>query len=228
MNSVCRAALKLPGIVSILALTVSCGIPPVDETFISNTPASAEDMLVARNAVTACGHLPNRAKAKASFEQFGFTILPTEETRGNGKTYSRLKIQAPSPRVKVIFAAGKSLGGRCYVGVENMTPNQSAELARGWVRKYKANSNSEYGDGLSDHVSGAWRSFFTEVPYHHRVYIAAYKTWPHGPYDPQRQFGFDVSDVFPKRPGAAVSLSYAMDCIGVQMTSKDTGVIYFC
>ena len=74
-------------------------------------------------------------------------------------------------------------------------------------------------DGLSDHVSGAWRNFFTEparIPdkaaYYHRIYIAAYKTWPSGPYDPQRNLPYRAESIFPDGPGAAVRLSHVTEC----------------
>lgn len=112
-----------------------------------------------------------------------------------------------------------------------MTPSQSAKLAQRWVRAFDAKSNAEVGDGLSDHVSGAWRHFFTEparIPdkaaYSHRVYIAAYKTWPQGPYDPQRQFGYDIYGLFPEAPGAAIGLNHVVTCQPHIKTGPRSGI----
>ena len=108
--------------------------------------------------------------------------------------------------------------GICWIGLEGVTPKQSVELAQIWVAAFDAKPNSAYGDGLSDHVSGAWCNLFTEperfpdkARYKHRVFIAAYKTWTHGPYDPQRNTAFKVEG-FPKVLGAAIKLSHAIEC----------------
>ena len=78
--------------------------------------------------------------------------------------------------------------GICWIGLEGVTPKQSVELAQIWVAAFDAKPNSAYGDGLSDHVSGDWYNLFTEpelfpdkTRYKHPVFIAAYKTWTHGP-----------------------------------------------
>lgn len=218
---------KLPLILCLLGL-VGCGIPPVDTTLISKTPADAKSFAVAKQAVRACKSLTNRER---SFRQAGFGYSVQPVTLRNGRESSRVIVSPPNDAVSVLVN-----GLSCYVGLENMTPSQSFELAQIWVKSYGAQPNSAYGDGLSDHVSGAWRIFFTEparfpdkAAYRHRVYIASYKTWPHGPYDPQRNIAYDIGDIFPKKtPGAAVKLTHAIECEPIVSTGPRNGAFLPC
>lgn len=139
-------------------------------------------------------------------------------------------ISAPDDAVSVLYHKD-----RCFVGLENMTPSQSAQLAQIWVRAHRAKPNSEFGDGLSDRVSRAWRHVFSEpaqspdkAAYDHRIFISAYKTWPHGPYDPQRNLPFDTDGVFPETPGAAVGLVHAIKCNPLITTGPRTGANLPC
>ena len=84
-------------------------------------------------------------------------------------------------------------------------------------------------------MSGAWRRFFTEparIPdkaaYSHRIYIAAYKTWPQGPYDPQRNVAYSIDGTFPNKPGAAVRLSHVTECNPRFATGPRSGVFLPC
>ncbi|WP_220750662.1 hypothetical protein [Jannaschia sp. AI_61] len=207
---------------------VGCRIPPVDTTFISTTPADAKSFAVAKQAVRACRSFTNRER---SFRQAGFGYSTQPVVLRNGREAFRVVVSPPNDAVSVLID-----GRTCYVGLENMTPSQSYELAQIWVHAYSAQPNSAYGDGLSDHVSGAWRNFFTEparfpdkAPYYHRIYIAAYKTWPHGPYDPQGNIAYNVGDVFPKNtPGAAVELTHAIDCKPIVSTGPQSGAFLPC
>ncbi|MCV6591965.1 MAG: hypothetical protein OIF48_03365 [Silicimonas sp.] len=208
---------------------VGCGIPPVDTTLISQNPADAQDFSIAKRAVNACKDL-RRDKVRASFLRAGFKVSEKTESLSRNRTLKRLIIQAPSDRVSVFYH-----GGSCWVGLEGMTPAQSRELASIWVRAHDAKPNSAFGDGLSDHVSGAWRHFFVEPPrfpdkaaYRHRIYIAAYKTWPYGPYDPQNQYGFDIGEIFPAVPGAAVELNHVTECQPIAKTSDRSGAFLPC
>lgn len=208
-----------------------CGIPPVNTKFISSTPAAASSYAVAQRAVRACSKLPDKEATLRAFKRSGFRANQTETPRRNGGgTFTRFTIEAPDNAVSVLLS-----GGDCYVGLESMTPTQSYNLASIWVRAYGAKSNSALGDGLSDHVSGAWRKSFTEparlpdrAAYEHRIYIAAYKTWPHGPYDPQRGVGYNIAGLFPDKPGAAVKLSYVRTCRPIVSTGPNSGAFLPC
>lgn len=207
-----------------------CGIPPVDTTFISSVPADARSFAVAQKAVRACTDLHNREKVLNSFRQAGFGVSRQQVDIRGGRKIERISISSPDDAVSVLY-----LGNGCFVGLVNMTPSQSSRLASIWVEAYEAKPNSEFGDGLSDHVSGAWRRYFTEparfpdkAPYSHRIVIAAYKTWPHGPYDPQRKVGYSIEGIFPDKPGAAVRLSHVIGCNAFVSTGPNSGVILPC
>ena len=218
---------KFPSVLCFLGL-IGCGIPPVDTTLVSKTPADAKSFAVAKQAVRACKSWPNREK---NFRQAGFGYTTQTVALRNGREISRIIVSSPNDAVSVLID-----GSSCYVGLENMTPSQSYELAQIWVQSYGAQPNSTYGDGLSDHVSGAWRNFFTEparfpdkAAYSHRVYIASYKTWPHGPYDPQRNIAYDIGGIFPKNtPGAAVRLTHVVECIPIVSTGPRSGAFLPC
>lgn len=208
-------------------LTVAgCTIGPVDTTLISDTPANARSFAVAKAAVKTC--YGKNARAKFLKAGFGYTQQPYRLR--NGEPAERVIITSPDPSVYVLYSEN-----RCHVGLENMTPRQSAELAQIWVKAFEAEPNSKSGDGLSDHVSGAWRRFFTEparfpdkAPYYHRIYIAAYKTWPYGPYDPQRNLPYSIKGFFPKVPGAAVKLSHVTECHPQVSTGPGSGAWLPC
>lgn len=222
--------MPVPKFLSTLCLLVliGCEIPPVDTTLISKTPADAKSFAVAKQAVRACKSLTNREK---NFRRAGFGYSTQPFKLRNGREISRISVSSPNDAVFVLID-----GSECYVGLEYMTPSQSYELAQIWVQSYDAQPNSAHGDGLSDHVSGAWRNFFTEparfpdkAAYSHRVYIASYKTWPHGPYDPQHNIAYDIGDFFPKnRPGAAVKLTHAIKCEPIVSTGPRSGAFLPC
>ncbi|MDA7426473.1 hypothetical protein [Thalassococcus lentus] len=161
-----------------------------------------------------------------AFRTFGFQVAEEKIALRNGRETTRRVIQAPNPAVSVLFH-----GSTCVVGLESMTPEQSNQLARTWVLAYEAQPNSR----LANIVSGAWRSFFTEsaqLPVRpaltHRIYIAAYKTWPSGPYDPQRNVPFNIDGLFPDKPGAAVRLTYVIDCDPLVKTDANTTLLLSC
>lgn len=212
-------------IVGLLGLS-GCGIPSVDPTYISDVPADAQSFAVAQKAVRAC----YGENAISKLRRAGFGVSSQEVKLKNGRMALRYNVTSPDKRVTVLYQ-NKS----CIVGLESMTPSQSAQLARIWVKAYDAKPNSEYGDGLSDHVSGAWRNFFTEparfpdkAAYYHRIYIASYKTWPHGPYDPQRNIAYSIEGHFPKTKGAAVKLTHAIECQPIVSTGPKTGAFLPC
>lgn len=202
----------------------NCGIPPVNDKLISDTPADAKSFALAKKAVRACSDLSSSRAVKSNFENAGFAVSTMQVELKNGAAIERLLISSPNKDVSIRY-----LGNKCYVGLEQMTPNQSFQLAKIWADAHDAKPNSAYGDGLSDHVAGAWRRFFSEPPrlpvkatYHHRVYVAAYKTWPHGPYAPQRNTAFPI-EPFPNVPGAAVMLSHIADCSTYISTMPHSG-----
>ncbi|CUH52944.1 THUMP domain-containing protein [Shimia marina] len=187
----------------------ACSIPPVDPTYISDTPADAASFALAQRAVRACSDLHSPDAVQRKLTQAGFQVV-AKGTASRGR--ERFDVVAPDADVIVHFNASN-----CFVGLVGMTPEQSYELAQIWVKAHQAKPNSAYGDGLSDHVVGAWRRFFEEpaaqgkAPYQHRIYIAAFKTWPYGPYDPSGSLGYAI-EPFPKKPGAAVELSHHAQC----------------
>ncbi len=212
------------------ASLAGCGIPPVDTKFVSQTPAPAADLALARKAVDACTNISPRDEATAALKRAGFIVTEENFTVRRGRTLRRIIVDDPRDRVSVLLD-----GSSCYVGLVGMTPEQSYSLASVWARKHRAEPNSAFGDGLSDHVSGAWRRFFTEparlpvkAPYKHRIYIAAYKTWPSGPYDPQRNVAYDIEGLFPDRPGAAVKITHAIECDPIVSTGSRSGAFLPC
>ncbi|MEX0369966.1 MAG: hypothetical protein AB3N09_04990 [Tateyamaria sp.] len=195
----------------------------------STVPADAQSFAIAERAVRACTDVTNAEKVRRNFQRAGFEVAVQMVQARTGRTIERTLISAPDKAVSVLY-----LGTACYVGLEGMTPEQSARLARIWVGAHQAQPNSAFGDGLSDHLSGAWRRFFTEphrIPdkaaYSHKIYIAAYKTWPTGPYDPKNSVGFDIPD-FPDTPGAAVRLNHVTECRPQVATGVNSGVILPC
>ena len=92
------------------------------------------------------------------------------------------------PGTDVVVLLGASGGeGACIVGLEGMTPQQSFELAKPWVKTFGVRTNAERGQGLAKNAVEAWGT----IEENRIVYIAAFKTW-------------DVLDV----PGAAARLLY--------------------
>ncbi len=175
------------------ALFSGCvGIPEVNTNTISTTPASSMTMNIARKAVRACAELPNSTAMFDRFEATGFRSPNAPDFASRTKAAGG-EVRVVIPLVSfddgnVIVQAGI---GYCYVGVRGMTPQQSFELAQPLVSRYKAITNAEHGDGLSDHVVQAWRVQPKGVP---RVLIAAHKTWPWS------------RGKWPSVPGAAVTL----------------------
>ena len=207
-----------------------CVAAPVNTSLISTAPASEANFTVAQQAVKACKNVINRSQVLNNFRKFGFGVSEQLVSGQSNRSYTRAIITPPTDAVSVLFHPS-----RCYVGLKGMTPSQSVRLAQIWVDAYNARPNSDFGDGLSHHVSGAWRRFVDEparIPdkaaYKHRIYIAAYKTWPTGPYDPQKNLPFEVDSAFPNAAGAAVSLRHGTDCISYIKTGPRSGVFLAC
>lgn len=202
----------------------ACGIPPVDPTYISDTPADAGSFALAQRAVRACSDMYSPGAVERKLQQAGFEVRVTGEGLRNGRLVNRLEIAAPDDDVTVHY-----YDDTCFVGLVGMTPEQSYDLAQIWVKAHQATPNSAHGDGLSDHVVGAWRRFFEEpaasgkAAYRHRIYITAFKTWPYGPYDPARSLGYAI-EPFPKVPGAAVKLSHVAQCDASVMSAAEGAV----
>lgn len=202
-----RSLPRLPALSALcLAGLAACGIPPVDTATISTTPANAASFAVAQQAVRACIDMDERDTQIRNFRRAGFDVTISSQ--------GQITVTAPDDAVTVLLHHRS-----CWVGLEYMTPQQSVQLAQIWVDAYDATSNAANGQGLSSHVANAWRNIFTEPEvfpetpaYRHTIYIAAYKTWPSGPYDPQRGTSFDLGDPFPDVPGAAVSLRHNVAC----------------
>lgn len=222
---------RLAAIAALAATSLAgCGIPPVDTSMISQTPADSRRYTVAQKAVKACSQMPDGGKVLRYFRQSGFSVSKKKMALRGGREISRVVVKAPDPDVSVLYH-----GSGCYVGLKGMTPDQSYRLAGIAARALNAQPNSAYGEGLSDHVAGAWRRFFTTPPrfpdkaaYEHRIFVAAYKTWPHGPYDPQRSVPFNIDGLFPKAPGAAVKISYTSECKPIVSTGPRSGVFLPC
>lgn len=221
-----------------LFAVAGCGIPPVDPTFISDTPASAQSFAVAARAVRACTPVFSEDTVERNFRAAGFSVGETRSQTQGSRTNKWGAIIAPDPAVKVHYTLYRTLtqqNATCYVGLENMTPEQSKQLAQIWVKAHGAKSNAEHGDGLSDHVSGAWRRFYSdpedgpaEGAYWNRMYIAAYKTWPHGPYAVPRSPVSGAQNVFPDKPGAAVRLNLVSACKADLYLNKDKNGLLPC
>ena len=147
------------------------------------------------------------------FRAAGFKVDGRLENR-RGRIIDRVIITAPDEDVSVLYH-----NTHCFVGLANMTPEQSELLAQFWVETHDAKSNAEIGQRLTDHAANAWRSS-TPVSNRspdqrvcrQRVFIAAFKTWPQGAYHPGKRLGFRTAGVFPSGPGAAVKLNQFVTC----------------
>lgn len=213
-----------------------CGIPPVDTTYISAVPASAQSFAVAQRAVRACSTVSSPDRVLSNFRKAGFQVSDTRSRTFGGASTELGSIIAPDPTVTVFYEVAqydKRQIAECNVGLAGMTPEQSKQLADIWVKAHGAKSNAEHGDGLSDHVSGAWRRLYTgpknappEAAYIHRLFITSFKTWPHGPYAVRSHIPSAAKEVFPKKPGAAVRLRQTSECQnGLFLNAGENGLL---
>lgn len=179
---------------AVFALIASCvGIPPLNTSTISTTPASSSNINTVRKAVNACAGLPDAPKMFGRFEAAGFRppnspkVASTTEL-ANGGTRVVVPVVAYDDD-DVIVQAGD---GYCFVGLRGMTPQQSYQLAQILVKEFNATTNAANGQGLSHHVVQAWQ---VQENGRAKVLIAAHKTWP---WDQGR---------WPDVPGAAVTIT---------------------
>jgi hypothetical protein len=150
----------------------------------ASVKASDEQFAFASQAAKVCSDtFPDEKAAETKLKSLGYN-----ETGGQaGFRYYR------SDNSDVILVIGRMSKERiCIVGLENMTPDQSYNLALPWVNKYRAVTNAERGQGLSKKVVQAWASFDDK----RNVYIAANKSWQ------------EQREPFPKTPGASIRLIY--------------------
>lgn len=173
-----------------LALIVAgCGgIPPLNSATISNTPASASEMANARRAVETCKQLPNGHAMQTAFESQGFVFSTFVLDPRTGDTLDTAPFFSSGDGSLVLQVSTRG----CAVGLRGMTPQQSFELAQIWARHYDLATNSELGQGLSDHVVQAWQA--KSYPSSSTL-VAAHKTWP-----------WDRGQWPKDEPGAAVTL----------------------
>lgn len=109
---------KALGLACLIALC-GCGIPPVETTYISTTPAKAQSFAIAQKAVRACTDLTNRDRALSNLRKAGFGVTRQQVRAKSGQTIERVSDSSPDSAVSVLF-----LGNACYVGLESMTPSQ--------------------------------------------------------------------------------------------------------
>lgn len=178
-----------------LALMVAgCGgIPPVDTSTISRKAASPTEFGKAERAVRICANLPDAEAMFRGFEAVGY--------REHVGPYRSLRQELPNGQTRFVVPSVSYDSGQliiqaneqtCYVGLRSMTPEQNFELAQIWARHYDLATNSELGQGLSDHVVQAWQA--KSYPSSSTL-VAAYKTWP-----------WDRGKWPKDEPGAAVTL----------------------
>ncbi|MEM9395115.1 MAG: hypothetical protein AAGA38_14745 [Pseudomonadota bacterium] len=200
-------------LVGALFVTAACGVPEYEPTYISTVPANSQSYAVAERAVRACIGVGLPGGIKRQFQRAGFDVGVQPIKARNGRLIERTMVTAPDEAVTILI-----LGDTCYVGLEGMTPDQSAQLAKIWARAYGEDADKPVNQDLSDPLSVSWFKSFAEparmpdkAAFSHQIYIAAYKTWPNGRYDPQRTVGYDILD-FPQKPGAAVMLRHKVLC----------------
>ncbi|MFY0618598.1 hypothetical protein [Shimia sp.] len=167
----------------------------VRQDTISTTPASSSIFREAQKAVDACAQLPNEKAMYAKFRALGYFKDNAENSSlqvptSNG-SHVVLKSAFRHDTGQIIVQANSRY---CHVGLRNMTPQQSYNLAQPLVKKFNAKTNAEHGNGLSDQVVQAWRVQNVGPP---TVTIGAYKTWPSN------------TGKWPETPGAAVTLYVA-------------------
>ena len=160
---------------------------PVNESLISTSPAGAQQFAAAKNAAANCArNAPDWAAVEIALKRAGYSETSDDRLRAIQRDQKAVILEAPDTDVIVLVgSAGRE--GACIVGLKDMTPQQSYELALPWAKKYGALTNEERGQGLADDAIQAWGSLEDD----RIVYIAAFKTW-------------DVLDV----PGAAARLLY--------------------
>ncbi|TCS60016.1 hypothetical protein EDD52_11626 [Primorskyibacter sedentarius] len=173
-------------VAAMLGLAGCPGIPPVNTATISQTPASNRLFAQAKEAVRICSKLPDWKAVYSAFGAAGYEIRTLDALGQDGRVVQRTHFVNGEDAEIFLIATPRG----CTVGIENMTPAQSFELAQPWVKAFGAKTNAELGQGLSPHVVQAWRSIRDD----RHVYIAAHKTWPADNY------------VFPDVPGAAATL----------------------
>lgn len=177
------------GLVCIIFALAGCpGIPDVNTSTISETPASTQRYNAAKEAVRICSRYPDTEAVLRGFEALGYKRTRFELTTKDGQTLVSESINSQNSDLK-IFASSAG----CTIGLEGMTPEQSFQLVQPWVRKYGLVTNASLGQGLSPHVVQAWQ--FPEFPTT-QVLASAGKTWHwDGP-------------ISSKVPGASVRLIY--------------------
>lgn len=159
----------------------------VDDDLISKTPASAQQFAEAKKAAATCGvHAPNWKALEAAYLSMGYSETQDKKRISVQKSQGVVILEKAGTDM-VIMVGSRGGEGMCIVGLKNMTPQQSYELAQPWVKKFGLLTNAERGQGLSDLMVQVWGK--TEE--RRVIYVGARKT-------------FDVLDA----PGSAASLRY--------------------
>lgn len=162
--------IRLIGLLGIVIALAGCsGIPSVNTTTISETPASAQRYAAARQAVNICSKLPNTEAVMRGFEALGYQRSRLELTTSDGRKLISESINSQNADLKIIASSEG-----CTIGLEGMTPDQSYRLALPWVRKFGLVTNESLGQGLSPHAVQAWQ--FPTFP-HSQLLVSANKTW---------------------------------------------------
>lgn len=177
--------LKISGLIGTIFL-VGCD-EPVNEKLVSKTPVSSQQFLAAKNAAATCSrHAPNWGAVESAFKGIGYKETTDVRLKAIQSAKKSVILEAGDSDV-VVLVGSRGGEGACIVGMRGMTPQQSYELALPWVKKYRAQTNKERGQGLANNAVQAWGV----LEENRIVYIAAYKTW-------------DIFDV----PAAAARLLY--------------------
>lgn len=176
----------------VIAVVVSaCADAPVLNTeTISSTPASARNIAKARQIANICSRFPNRDAVFDGLQALGHTSGQLRIVLNNGKELvGGRTVQFDDG--KVIATVSEE---HCFIGLRDMTPDQSFALANTWAKHFDLQTNAESGQGLSDRVVQAWRAKTNPGT---QILVAAHKTWPH------------QGSPWPKEPGAAITLRYS-------------------
>ena len=151
-------------------LMLGCA-PPVNEELISYFGAPEANFEVARDAVERCAEYGPWTREKA-FRNTGFVNATFVNSERTIEDVDGLLLIEPESNVVVKLGQDGGVSG-CIVGLKGMSPEQSFDLARIWVREFGAVSNTELGQGLTPNAIEAWRVSVDGFP----IFIAAYKTW---------------------------------------------------
>ena len=159
--------------VCVAVIAVSGCDPAVDTSLISRTPAPAAAVERAETALAICArNLQDYAEtvrliAAAGFAETRSSILAEPQSRFRFRSFASAR---HGVEITIVQQDRENL---CLVGVDDLTPAQSFDLAAPVAEMFGAVTNAERDNGLANNAVEAWALFGPD----RNLYIAAYKTW---------------------------------------------------